>query len=74
MICKLLERSTKDHVVDFLVRHKLLNQSQHGFLKARSCLTKLMYVMFFEEFTKWIDKGPPADIIYLDFHQRLLLD
>ena len=28
-ICKLLERLIKDHVVDFLVRHNLLNPSQH---------------------------------------------
>ena len=37
VICKLLERLIKDHMVDFLVKHKLLNSSQHGFLKARSC-------------------------------------
>ena len=37
VICKLLERLIKDHMVDFLVRHKLLNPSQHAFLKARSC-------------------------------------
>ena len=45
VICKLLERLIKDHMVDFLVKHKLLNSSQHGFLKARSCLTN--YVMLF---------------------------
>ena len=26
-----------DHMVDFLVRHKLLYSSQHRFLKVRSC-------------------------------------
>ena len=41
VICKLLERLIKDHMVDFLVKHKLLNSSQHGFLKARSCLTNM---------------------------------
>ena len=30
VICKLLERLIKDHMVDFLVRHKLLNPSQHS--------------------------------------------
>ena len=38
--------------------------------------------VFLEEITKWIDEGPPVDIIYLDFqnafdkvpHQRLLLN
>ena len=79
MICKLLERLIKDHMVDFLVKHKLLNSSQHGFLKARSCLTNML--CFLEEIIKWIDVGSPVDIIYLDFqkafdkvpHQRLLL-
>ena len=63
VICKLLERLIKDHMVDFLVKHKLLNSSQHGFLKARSCLC------FLEEITKWIDVGSPVDIIYLDFQK-----
>ena len=79
VICKLLERLIKDHMVDFLVKHKLLNSYQHGFLKARSCLTNML--CFLEEITKWIDVGSPVDIIYLDFqkafdkvpHQRLLL-
>ena len=79
VICKLLERLIKDHMVDFLLRHKLLNPSQHGFLKARSCLTNMLY--FLEEIIKWIDEGSPVDITYLDFpkaydkvpHQRLLV-
>ena len=79
VICKLLERLIKDHMVEFLVKHNLLNSSQHGFLKARSCLTNML--CFLEEITKWIDVGSPVDIIYLDFqkafdkvpHQRLLL-
>ena len=66
-------------MMDFLVKHKLINPSQHGFLKARSCLTNLL--CFFEEITKWVDEGSPVDVIYLDFqkafdnvpHQRLLL-
>ena len=45
VICKLLERLIKDHMVEFLVRHKLLNSSQHGFLKARSCLTNMFFFL-----------------------------
>ena len=79
VICKLLERLIKDHLVDFLVKNKLINTSQHGFLKARSCLTNML--CFWEDVTKWVDEGSPVDIIYLDFkkafdkmpHQRLLL-
>ena len=64
--------------MDFLIKHKLINPSQYGFLKAKSCLT-ICYV-FLEEITKWVDDGSPVDVIYLDFqkafdkvpHQRLI--
>ena len=79
MICKLLERLIKDHSVDFLVKNNLINPSQHGFLKARSCLTNML--CFLEDVTKWLDEGSIVDIIYLDFkkafdnvpHRRSLL-
>ena len=66
-------------MIDFLVKHKLINSSQHGFLKARSCLTNLFF--FFEEISKWVDEVSPVDVIYLDFqkafdkvpHQRLII-
>ena len=79
VICKLLEAIIRDHMMDFLIKHKLINPSQHWFLKARSCLTNLL--CFFEEITTWVDEGSPVDVIYLDFqkafdkvpHQRLIL-
>ena len=43
VICKLLETIIRDHMIDFLIKHKLINPSQHGFLKARSCLTNLWF-------------------------------
>ena len=60
VICKLLQRLIKDHMVDFLVRQKLLNLSQHGFLKARSWLTNML--CFLEEITKRLVEGSPIDI------------
>ena len=42
VICKLLETLIRDHMVEFLVKHNLINTSQHGFLKIRSCLTNLL--------------------------------
>ena len=50
VICKVLETIIKDHMMDFLIKHKLIHPSQHGFLKARSSLTNLL--CFFEEITK----------------------
>ena len=78
VVCKLLEMLIRDHMVEFHVKHKLINTSQYGFLKARSCLTNVL--CFLEEITKWVDDGSPVDVVYLDFqkafnnvpHQRLL--
>ena len=79
VICKLLETIMRDHMMDFCMKHKLINPSQDGFLKAKSCLTNLL--CFLEEITKWVDDGSLVDVIYLDFqkafdkvlHQRLIL-
>ena len=60
VICKLLETIIRDHMMDFLIKHKLINPSQHGFLKAKSCLTNLL--CFLEEITKWVDDGSPVDV------------
>ena len=60
VICKLLERLIKDHLVDFFVKNKLMNPSQHGFLKARSCLTNML--CFLEDVTNWVDEGSPVNI------------
>ena len=35
VVCKLLETLISNYMVEFLVKHKLINTSQHGFLKAR---------------------------------------
>ena len=61
VICQLLETIIRDHMMDFLVKQKLKNPSQRGFLKVRSCLTNVL--CFFEETTKWVDEGSPVDII-----------
>ena len=36
-VCKLLETLIRDLMVEFLVKHQLINTSQHGFLKSRLC-------------------------------------
>ena len=39
VVCKLLESLLRNHMVEFMNKHNLLNHSQHGFMKGRSCLT-----------------------------------
>ena len=43
VVCNLLEILIRDNMVEFLVKHKLINTYQHGFLKARSCLTNILF-------------------------------
>ena len=71
MICKLLERLIKHHSVDFSVKTKFINLSQHGFLKVRYCLTHML--CFLEDVTKWVDEGSPVYIIYLDLKEKPLI-
>ena len=54
-------------MMDFLIKHKIMNPTQHGFLKAKSCLTNLL--CFLEEITKWVDDGSPVVKIYFDFQK-----
>ena len=65
VICKRLESLLRDHMIDFLTKHSLINQTGHVFLKGRSCLTNLLD--FMEYISKWADDGSPVDAIYLYF-------
>uniref|UniRef100_K7GG65 Reverse transcriptase domain-containing protein n=1 Tax=Pelodiscus sinensis TaxID=13735 RepID=K7GG65_PELSI len=75
---KLVKTIVKNKIVKHVEEHNLLDKSQHGFCKGKSCLTNLLE--FFEGDNKHADKGDPVDIVYLDFqkafdkvpHQRLL--
>ena len=53
VVCKLLESLLRDHMVDFLEKHNLLKDTQHGFLRGRSCLTNLLE--YTEIISKWVD-------------------
>ncbi len=78
-VCKVLESIVRDNILEHVKEYKLIKESQHGFLKRRSCLTNLLE--FLEFVTNYIDQGYPIDVIYLDFqkafdkvpHKRLMM-
>ena len=41
----------RDNIIDQLEKYKLIKDSQHGFVKNRSCLTNLL--VFLEEVTSY---------------------
>ena len=78
LLCRMLEKLIKKHVMQHLERNELLPKEQHGFVNKKSCLTNLLETM--DNITKLLDIGAPVDEIYLDFskafdkvpHQHLL--
>ena len=78
ILCRLLEKTIKRHVMEHLLENDLIPPEQHGFMPGKSCLTNLLETM--EDITKWCDMGIPVDEVFLDFskafdkvpHQRLL--
>jgi len=79
VVSKVMESIIKDDMVTILQKEGLLNTSQHGFMRKRSCLTNLLEC--FEEWTKALDEGYGIDVIYLDYrkafdsvpHKRLIM-
>ena len=63
--CKLMESLIRDDITQHLEANKLIKNSQHGFMKGRSCATNLLE--FLEKATTVVDGGGNFDVIYLDF-------
>ena len=64
-VCKLFESIMRDVLVDHLEKNMLINNSQHGFRKGRSCLTNLL--TFLDKVTGSLDSDGNVDIVFLDF-------
>ena len=65
MCCKLMEHILVSHITKHLNGHGILNDSQHGFRRARSCETQL--IAFINDLAKEIQRGGQMDVIVMDF-------
>ena len=59
------ERVLRNRLVDYLEKNNILNDSQHGFRKKRSCLTQLLEHV--DHILKCLNSGEEVDVIYLDY-------
>ena len=54
-VCKIYESILRDAIVEHLINNQLIRDSQHGFLRGRSCLSNLL--AFLDKVTDYVDKG-----------------
>ncbi|CAM4527402.1 unnamed protein product [Caretta caretta] len=62
---QIMNQVIKESTLKHLKERKVIRNSQHGFTKGKSCLTKL--ISFSHEITGSVDMAKAVDVIYLDF-------
>jgi len=68
-LTSVLEKIMERFILSVLTRHVQdshgIRPSQHGFMKGRSCLTKL--ISLYDQVTCLVDDGKAVVVVYLDF-------
>jgi len=64
-VCNLFESIIRDGTVRHLESNMLIQDSQHGFRKQRSCLTNLL--TFLDKVAGCLDSDKNMDVVFLDF-------
>ena len=62
---KVREQIILSAIMQHVQDNQAIRPSQHGFVKGRSCLTKL--ISFYDRVTCLVDDGKAVDIVCLDF-------
>ena len=61
----MFEKIIRNHLLQFFEDNNILNHTQHGFRKGRSCISQL--IAHVEKILEDLEKGKNVDVVYLDF-------
>ena len=64
-LIKVFEKIIRKNIVQYMDKHGLFNESNHGFREARSCLSQLL--QHYDDILNLLEKGMNVDVVYLDF-------
>ena len=67
VIMRSFEKVIKRQLVAYFEENNLINDSQHGFRKGRSCLTQLL--THYDEILRQIEDGNQVNVLYIDFEK-----
>ena len=67
VVCKMLERIIKNHLMQYFMQNNLITSRQHGFCPAHSCETQLIHVL--DDWISALESGYQVDVIYLDLQK-----
>ena len=78
VVCKVMEKIIRNHIVKFMTINNHFTKKQYGFMAGRSTALQLLKVI--DEWTEAIDNGCGIDCIYMDYqkafdtvpHRRLI--
>lgn len=78
IVCKVMEKLVRKHIMEHLAINKILTDCQYGFIPGRSISIQLLRLL--DEWTEYLEKGESVDCVYLDLrkafdkvpHKRLL--
>ena len=69
VLCKLCEHILPSTIITHLASHKILSDTQHGFMKRRSCDLQLPLAL--NDFARGLEDKSQTDIIFLDLAKAI---
>ena len=68
VVCKVLERMVRDHIIKFMSSNDYFTNKQYWFMPGRSTSLQLLRVV--DEWTEAIDSGDSIDCVYMDYQTQ----